>query len=73
MVKTTNQLSDGLLFPGDWDHPPVQPGRFGHDHGGFLEIALESNPWRRMACVIGGGLTLGTDESLRLHWKKNIY
>eukprot|EP00435_Cladocopium_sp_Y103_P027552 s187_g6.t2 len=29
---------------------------FGHDHGGFLEIALESNPWRRMACVIGGGL-----------------
>lgn len=34
----------------------VQIVGFGHDHGGFLEIALESNPWRRMACVIGGGL-----------------
>lgn len=42
--------------------------RFGHDHGGFLEIALESNPWRRMACVIGGGLSLGRTKMGRLRY-----
>ncbi|CAK9016087.1 unnamed protein product [Durusdinium trenchii] len=34
----------------------VQILGFGYDHGGFLEIALESNTWRRMACVLSGGL-----------------
>jgi len=34
----------------------VQILGFGHDHGGFLEIALEADPYRRMICVLSGGL-----------------
>ena len=33
-----------------------------------MEIALESDPARRMACVIGGGVTLGV-----VKWSKDLF
>lgn len=45
-----------MIFHGFFDVFGSFSFRFGYDHGGFLEIALESNTWRRMACVLSGGL-----------------